>query len=72
MHRIGHGDILIDHGDIRREYAKKKLSDTRQGVAAPVAMSRGPTANTYTFWYFAELAVARRLRASFFGGKQPL
>jgi hypothetical protein len=26
--------------------------------------------NIYTFWYSAELAVARRLRASLFGGKR--
>jgi hypothetical protein len=71
MHRIGHVDILIDHGDIRREYAKKAVTyNTRRRGACSNVLRR--TANTYAFWYFAKLTVARRLRASFFGGKQPL
>jgi len=71
MHRIGHVDILIDRSPIRREVAKKAVGyNTRPRGAGTNVTER--TANTYTFWYFAELAVARRLRASFFRGKQPL
>jgi hypothetical protein len=29
--------------------------------------SASQASNIYTLWYFAELAVARRLRAAFFG-----
>jgi hypothetical protein len=40
MHRIGHVDILIDHGEIRLEDAKSRQSDARQGVMTPVSMQR--------------------------------
>jgi hypothetical protein len=76
MHRIGHVDILIDQEQIRPDDGKKSAFGKKgsripyKGVAGLYKCGRDLTQNSYTFWYFAEITVARRLRASFFGGKR--
>jgi len=70
MHRIGHVDILIDHGKIRPQDAKKAVRyNTRRCGACTNVL--GPDSKYLRLLVFAKLTVARRLRASFFSGKQP-
>jgi hypothetical protein len=69
MHRIGHFDILIDRGAIRAEHTKRAVGcNTRR----PEACTNAAAADVkyLHLLVFAELGVARRLRASFFGGKR--
>jgi hypothetical protein len=69
MHRIGHLDILIDRSRIRPEHTKRAVGcNTRRPEARSNVVA--VKVKYLHLLVFAGLGVARRLRASFFGGKR--